>query len=279
MTRSRRGSLSRPNYAAGFGALLWLCVVGLPIYVMLGATVQTRPDYSANGAFAFPKHFTLSNYADDFSSGFGRYFLNTAIVTASVVAIVLLLVPPLAFAIVRNRGVATSRVFRLFLLGLAIPAQAVIVPMFYVISKVGLYDNLIGVILPTAAFCMPICALILTGVMRDITGELFEAMAIDGATTRRVFFELVVPLSRSGLATIVVFAALQAWNGFLFPLVLTQSENTKVLTLGLYNFQTQYGINIPGLLAAVVLSTLPVLLVYLFARRALVQGLMGVGGK
>ena len=115
--------------------------------------------------------------------------------------------------------------------------------------------------------------------MRDITDELFEAMALDGADTRRVFLQLVVPLSKSGLATIVVFSALQAWNGFLFPLVLTQSENTKVLTLGLYNFQTQHGVDIPGLLAAVVLSTLPVLLVYLFARRALVQGLMGVGGK
>ena len=71
--------------------------------------------------------------------------------------------------------------FRLFLLGLAIPAQAVIVPMFYVISKAGLYDNLIGVILPTAAFCLPVCALILTGAMRDITPELYEAMAMDGA--------------------------------------------------------------------------------------------------
>ncbi|MEU3183090.1 carbohydrate ABC transporter permease [Streptomyces sp. NPDC006923] len=269
----------RPNYLAGLGALLWLCLVGLPVYVMLGATVQSRAEYTANGPLAFPKTFSLTNYVQDFSNGFGQYFLNTVIVTTSVVVIVLLLVPPLAFSIVRNRGRATSRVFRLFLLGLAIPAQAVIVPMFYVISQAGLYDNLIGVILPTAAFCLPVCALILTGTMRDITDELFEAMALDGADTRRVFFQLVVPLSKSGLATIVVFSALQAWNGFLFPLVLTQSENTKVLTLGLYNFQTQYGINIPGLLAAVVLSTLPVLLVYLFARRALVQGLMGVGGK
>ncbi|MFE3599769.1 carbohydrate ABC transporter permease [Streptomyces sp. NPDC059096] len=269
----------RPNYLAGLGALLWLGLIALPLYVMLGATVQSRAEYSANGPLAFPRTFSLDNYAQDFSNGFGRYFLNTVAVTASVVAIVLLLVPPLAFSIVRNRGRGTVRVFRLFLLGLAIPAQAVIVPMFYAISKAGLYDNLIGVILPTAAFCLPVCALILTGTMRDITNELFEAMAIDGATTRRVFFQLVVPLSRGGLATIVVFSALQAWNGFLFPLVLTQSEETKVLTLGLYNFQTEHGVDIPGLLAAVVLSTLPVLFVYLFARRALVQGLMGVGGK
>ncbi|EGJ78269.1 putative binding-protein-dependent transport protein [Streptomyces sp. Tu6071] len=191
----------------------------------------------------------------------------------------LLLVPPLAFAVVRGARPGTLRVFRLFLLGLAVPAQAVVIPMFYVISKAGLYDHLIGVILPTAAFCLPICALVLTGTMREIPGELYEAMTLDGASTWLVFRRLVLPLSRSGLSTVVVFSALQAWNGFLFPLVLTQSEDTKVVTLGLYNFQTQYGVNIPGLLAAVVLSTLPVLLVYLFARRALIQGLMGMGGK
>lgn len=269
----------RPNYLAGLGSLIWLLLVGLPIYVMLAATVQSRSDYAANGPVALPKHFTLHNYTDDFSNGFLRYLLNTAIVTLCVVLIVLLLVPPLSYAIVRSRGRITSGVFRLFLLGLAIPAQAVIVPMFYVISKAGLYDHLIGVILPTAAFSLPVCALVLTGVMRDITSELYEAMAIDGASAWRVFFQLVVPLSKGGLSTIVVFSALQAWNGFLFPLVLTQSDSTKVITLGLYDFQTQYGINIPGLLAAVVLSMLPILLIYLFARRALVQGLMGVGGK
>ncbi|MFJ6634987.1 carbohydrate ABC transporter permease [Streptomyces sp. NPDC091376] len=270
---------SRPNYLAGFGSLVWLFLVGLPLYVMLIATFQSRADYAANGPLAFPDNFTLDNYVNDLNDGFAQYFLNTVIVTVAVVGIVLLLVPPLAYAIVRSQGRTTGVVFRLFLLGLAIPSQAVIVPMFYVISKAGLYDNLIGVILPTAAFAMPVCALILTGVMRDITPELYEAMTVDGASPWRTFFQLVLPLSKSGLSTIVVFSALQAWNGFLFPLVLTQSAGTKVITMGLYDFQTEHGVDIPGLLAAVVLSMLPILLVYLFARRALVQGLMGVGGK
>ncbi|OLO29274.1 ABC transporter permease [Streptomyces sp. MNU77] len=270
---------SRPNYFAGFGSLVWLLVVGLPLYVMLVATFQSRSDHAANGPLSFPEHLTLDNYVDDLNSGFAQYFVNTVIVTVCVVGIVVLLVPPLAYTIVRSRGRATTTVFRLFLLGLAIPSQAVIVPMFFVISEAGLYDNLIGVILPTAAFAMPVCALILTGVMRDITPDLYEAMTMDGASSRRVFFQLVLPLSRSGVSTIVVFSALQAWNGFLFPLVLTQSAETKVITLGLYDFQTEHGVNTPGLLAAVVLSMLPILIVYLFARRALVQGLMGVGGK
>ncbi|MEU1529856.1 carbohydrate ABC transporter permease [Streptomyces fagopyri] len=269
----------RPNYLAGVGSTIWLFVVGLPLYVMLAATLRTRSDYAANGPVSVPDTFTLDNYFGAFDANFGQYFLNTIAVTVAVVALVLVLVPPLSFAIVRSRSKVTSQVFRLFLLGLAIPAQAVIVPMFYLISEAGLYDNLLGVILPTAAFCLPMSALILSGAMRDISPELFEAMAVDGATPRRMFFQLVVPLSRGGLSTITVFSALQAWNGFLFPLVLTQSDSTKVITLGLYNFQTEHGIDIPGLLGAVMLSMIPVLLVYLFARRALVQGLMGVGGK
>ncbi|MDX2562875.1 carbohydrate ABC transporter permease [Streptomyces sp. TX20-6-3] len=270
---------SRPNYLAGLGSSIWLFVVGLPLYVMLVATFQSRTDYAANGPLSLPERLTLDNYVNDLNEGFAQYFLNTVIVTVCVVGIVLLLVPPLAYAIVRSDGKATGRVFRLFLLGLAIPSQAVIVPMFYLINEAGLYDNLLGVILPTAAFAMPVCALILSGVMRDITPELYEAMTVDGASPWRIFVQLVLPLSKSGLSTIVVFSSLQAWNGFLFPLVLTQSSENKVITMGLYDFQTEHGVDIPGLLSAVVLSMLPILLVYLFARRALVQGLMGVGGK
>ena len=269
----------RPNYLAGFGSLVWLFLVGLPLYVMLAAALQPTSAFSHQGPLSLPHHLTLNNFTSDFNGGFGRYFLNTVILTVSVVGIVVLLVPPLSYAVVRARGLVTGTIFRMFLLGLAIPAQAVIVPMFYVISKAGLYDNLVGVILPTAAFCLPVCTLVLSGVMRDITPDLYEAMTVDGASPWRMFFTLALPLSRSGLATIVVFSALQAWNGFLFPLVLTQSDSTKVITLGLYDFQTAYGINVPGLLAAVLMSMVPVLLVYLFARRALVQGLMGVGGK
>lgn len=159
----------RPNYLAGVGSTVWLFVVGLPLYVMLAATLRTRGDYAANGPVSVPDTFTLDNYFGAFDADFGQYFLNTVAVTAAVVALVLVLVPPLSFAIVRSRSRVTSLVFRLFLLGLAIPAQAVIVPMFYLISEAGLYDNLLGVILPTAAFCLPMSALILSGAMRDIS--------------------------------------------------------------------------------------------------------------
>jgi xylobiose transport system permease protein len=94
-----------------------------------------------------------------------------------------------------------------------------------------------------------------------------------------MLLQLVVPMSRAGISTVGVFSALGAWNDFLFPLILTQSQETKVLTLGLYDYVGEFRTDIPSLLAAVVLSIVPIFTAYLFARRQLINGLMGVGGR
>ena len=275
----RPRTMQRPNYLAGMFSLIWLVIVLVPVYVLVKGSLQTQTDYTASGPLSLPRHLTTANFKLVFQQGFPRFFLNTAIITVAVVAIVVVLVPPLAFAIVRNRSRTVTIVFRIVLLGLAVPIQAVIVPIFYLISKAGFYDTLPAVILPTAAFAIPISTIVMTGSMRDITSDMNEAMAIDGASSWRTFRELVLPLSRGGLATVIIFSALQAWNGFLFPLILTQSANVRVFTLGLYDFTTANAVDAPAICAAVVLSIVPILLVYLFARRALIQGLMGVGGK
>ena len=269
----------RPNWIAGVFSGIWLLIIIAPVYVLVKAAFQTQAAYSSHGPLSAPTSFTLSNFSYVFQSGFPRFFLNTAVITLAVMAIVLLLVPPAAFAIVRNRSRTVSFVFRILLLGLAVPIQAVIVPIYYLILKANLYDTLIAVILPTAAFSLPISTIILTGAMRDITTDLYEAMALDGASSWLTFRNLVLPLSRGGMATILVFSALNAWNGFLFPLVLTQSKSVSVFTLGLYSFSSTSGVDAPAICAAVVLSIIPILLVYLFARRWLIRGLMGVGGK
>lgn len=269
----------RPNYAAGVLTASWLVIVLAPVYVLVKASLQTQPDYDSSGPLSLPSHVTAANFGHVIHSGFLRYFVNTGIITAAVVAIVVVLVPPVAFAIVRNRSRTVTVVFRVFLLGLTVPVQAVIVPLYFLITKAGLYDTLIAVILPTAAFSLPISTIIMTGSMRDITGDLYEAMALEGASSWHTFRHLVLPLARGGLATIIIFSALNAWNGFLLPLILTQSAHVRVFTLGLYDFQTVSSIDAPAICAAVVLSIVPILVVYLFARRALIRGLMGVGGK
>ncbi|MBO0915932.1 carbohydrate ABC transporter permease [Streptomyces laculatispora] len=269
----------RGNPLAGLGSLVWLVIVVVPLYTLVSSSLMHQDEALSGDPLAFPTDPTLDNYNTVLHSGFLTLLGNTAVVAASTVAIVLVLSVPVAYVAVRSRSRLSSLAFRTFLLGVAIPAQAVIVPLYLLIGKMGLYDTLPAIILPTAAFAMPVAVLVLSGTMRDVSEEMYEAMALDGATPLRMLWQLAVPMSKAGISTVAIFSALQAWNGFLFPLILTQSQEKRVLTLGLFNFMSQFGVNIPAVLAAIVLSVVPIFAVYLVARRALVNGLMGVGGK
>ena len=277
--RRRMATRTRPNILAGVLALLWFIVVAVPIYMAVKYSLQSQSGYLRAGPLSLPRSVNFSNYGSVLSQGFAVDFGNTVVVTVSSVAIVLGLAAPAAYAIVRSRRRVVSAVFRMFLVGLAVPAQAAIIPLYLMMSRAGLYDSLIGIILPTAAFGLPIAILVLSGALRDVPAEMYDVMAIDGAGAPRMFWSLVLPFGRSALTTVGIFTALSAWNGFIFPLVLTQSPSTRVLTLGLFDFQGQYQTNVPGLMAAVVLSALPIFVVYVFGRRWLIGGLAGLGGK
>ncbi|MDB1088258.1 carbohydrate ABC transporter permease [Streptomyces sp. ACA25] len=270
---------SRPNIPAGVAVTIWLVIVGLPLYVLVSSTLQSREAYLRDGPLSLPTEITFDSYRRVLDSGFPTYLFNTVLVTVAVAALVILLAVTVSYAIVRNRSRFSRQLFQVFLLGLAIPAQAVIIPIYMIIIELDLYDTLLAIILPTAAFSLPVSVLILVGSMRDIDEELYESMSLDGASQTRTLLQLVVPLSRAGISTVGVFSALNAWNGFLFPLILTQSADTRVLTLGLYDYVGEFRVDIPALLAAVVLSIVPIFIAYLFARRQLINGLMGVGGK
>ncbi|GHB85415.1 carbohydrate ABC transporter permease [Streptomyces umbrinus] len=277
--RRRKHWTKRGNPVSGLGSVIWLAIVLVPIYAMLSASLTSQDKALTGNPLNPPTSPTLDNYNTVLNSGFGHLLSNTAIVAVAVVAIVLGLSVPIAYVAVRTRNRWSGMAFRLFLLGVAIPAQAVVVPLYLLIAKLNLYDSLLAVILPTAAFAMPVSVLVLVGTLRDVSEDLYEAMALDGASPQRMLFQLAIPLAKGGISTVVIFAALQAWNGFLFPLIFTQSDGPRVLTLGLFNYVSQFGVNIPALLASVVLSGIPIFAVYLVARRALVGGLMGVGGK
>jgi ABC-type glycerol-3-phosphate transport system permease component len=268
-----------PNIFGGFGAALWLVFVGFPLYLLVSTSLRNEGSYLTDGPLSLPRHAGLENYRFVLDSDFLHYMANTAIVTVATVAIVEVLTVPAAYAIVRSHSRLVRLGFSSMLAGLAIPAQAVIVPLYLMATRLHLYDTLPAIILPTAAFALPLSIIVLTSTMRDIPGELYEAMGIDGASPARVLRELVLPLSRPGMVTIGIYSALGAWNGFLFPLVLTQSSSSKVLTLGLWDFQTQHGTDVPATTAAVMLSLLPVLVLYLLGRRQLLNGLTAGFGK
>jgi raffinose/stachyose/melibiose transport system permease protein len=165
------------------------------------------------------------------------------------------------------------RINSLFLLGLAIPIQATIIPVYLIIIKLGLYDSLMALILPSIAFAIPLGVLVLTNFVRNVPKELFESMRLDGASEWRTLWSLAFPLTRPALVTVAIYNGLAIWNGFLLPLILTQSPDKRTLPLALWTFQGQYSVNIPAVLASVVLTTLPILILYIVGRRQLLSGL------
>ena len=267
------------NLPGGAFALLWLGVVIVPIYWVLVTSLRAPGDFFIANQFSLPSPLAFENYLAVFEINFVGYLLNSVIVTVGAVLLTVAVSFLAAYVVVRNDMAFARGAFSLFLLGLAIPIQAAIIPVFYMISKAGLYDTLSALILPSAAFAVPITVFILSNFVRDIPRELFEAMQMDGAGHGQMLWRLVLPMSGPALITVTIYNALNVWNGFLFPLVLTQSADERVLPLALWSFQDEMTINVPVVMAAVVLSSLPMMTLYVVGRRYLVAGLTAGVGK
>lgn len=263
----------RPNLLGGLGGWLWLAIIIIPVYYVVVTSLRTQQGFFAGNPLAIPSHPTLDNYRLVLQNDFAQYFLNSVVVTVAAVALTVATSLTAAFVIVRGTSRALQWTFSVFLLGLAIPMQATIVPIYYMITRAHLYDTLLALILPSAAFAIPLTVIILANFLRDVPGELFESMRLDGASHWQTLWYLALPLTRPAVITVTVYDALNVWNGFLFPLILTQSPSKRVLPLALWSFQGQFIVNIPAVLAAVVLSTLPILALYIIGRRQLVSGL------
>ncbi|MET8154606.1 carbohydrate ABC transporter permease [Actinoplanes sp. NPDC049668] len=269
------------NWIGGGFGWLWLLVVMLPIYWIVITSFKTRANYYAQNPLVPPADPTLDNYRQVIESDFARYFTNSLVVTAGATLPAVLISFMAAYAIVR--GGAGSRFLRsvngLFLMGLAIPLQAVVIPIYLIIIRMQMYDTLMAIILPSIAFAIPLSVLVLANFIRDVPKELFESMRMDGASEWGTLWRLAFPLTRPALVTVTIYQGLGVWNGFILPLILTQSPDQRTLPLGLWSFQGQYGVNVPAVLASVVLTTLPILICYAVGRRQLLSGLTAGFGK
>ena len=153
------------------------------------------------------------------------------------------------------------------------PVQAFIVPLYVLIYKLHLYDTLFALVLTMSAAAIPVSVLIMVNFVRDIPRELISAMLIDGGTEWTVFRRLIWPLSRPVLATLSIYNGLNVWNNFLLPLVLTRSNSVAVLPLGLTKLEGLYVINVPAVMAAVLLSVLPLVALFVIMRKQVMRSL------
>ena len=253
-------------------------VMVIPLVWMLVTSLQTLEETRHYPPTLLPRSLEFHNYTDVLQlAPFSRWFVNTLVVTIVVVLGNLLFCSLAGYAFARIRFFGREFVFVLILATLMVPFQVVIIPTFLIVKAFGLIDTLGALILPNLASAFGI--FMLRQFFRTLPIELEEAARIDGASRLGILFKIVLPLSGPALATLAVIMFMWTWNDFLWPLITIYSPQNMTIQLGLATFQGAHQTNTNLLMAANVMSMLPVLLLFFFAQRYFVRGIATTGLK
>ncbi|GHA39224.1 ABC transporter permease [Devosia pacifica] len=244
-----------------------------PVYLVFLASVRSEADlFSSPLTLSWPVN--LTNFGRVWTdAGFGTYFLNSVITAVSVTVLVLLTAPLAGFAFAKMRFAGREVLFGLFLAGLVVPAPSIIVALYGNLQGMGMIDTRWGVILPQAALLMPFSVFMMRTVMQDVPNELIEASLMDGAGFFHLFMTVVLPVVRPGLMSLVLIVFLFAWQEYLLPLVVLQTDNLKPLTVGAASLQGRYGVDYGGIAAAGLIAFAPLVVLFLAMQRSFVRGL------
>ena len=266
----------RPGRVVSFVLVnIWLLIVLIPLYYMLLSSFRSEDSYQIDNQWLPVGGLTFSSYTKAWEVGMAHYLLNSVILTVACVVLSVVLSLGMAYRVVRRNSRWVGVSFSVILFGLAIPVQAIVVPLYIMMVKMHLYDTIYALILTLTASAIPVSVLIMVSFVRDIPRELISAMLIDGGTEWTVFRQLIWPLSRPVMATLAIYNGLNVWNNFLLPLVLTLNNST-VLPLGLTHLQGSFSNDVPAVLAAVVLSALPLVVLFIMMRRQVMNSLGGI---
>lgn len=258
--------------------ILFSMVMVFPFVVMLVVSLLPMEVlYSGNISV---RDFTLQNYVETFQViPFGRYYFNSIVVTVASVVIRLLISSLAAYAFARLRFPGRDLIFGAFLATLMIPAAVTLIPRFLIAKSFGWYDNYAGLIIPAVFGALAI--FLMRQYYRGIPMDYDEAARMDGASSLRIWWQVILPLSWPVLGTLTILTFNDVWNDFLWPLVITASEEMRTIPIGLSYFVGQYSTSWDLLMAGSVIALLPILIVYVAAQNAFVQGitLSGVAGR
>jgi N-acetylglucosamine transport system permease protein len=250
---------------------VWSVIVIVPFLWVVLSSFKTTKEILAS-PFALPAHWGLDNYAHAWTdAGIRQFFLNTVIVVGAALVIVMLLGSMCAYVLARFRFRGSQFIYYLMLAGLTFPVFLAIVPLFFILKDIGLINTLPGLILVYVAFALPFTVFFLYAFFKTLPDDVYEAALIDGAGEWRAFFQIMLPMARPGIAAVAIFNFLGLWNQFLLPVALNTDSSRYVLTQGMANFASQagYAVDFGALFAAVVITVVPVLIVYVIFQRRL----------
>lgn len=222
--------------------------------------------------FALPDRLHLENYVNAWTTaGIGSFFVNTLIVVGGALVLTMLMGSMCAYFLARFRFIGNRAIYLLMIAGLTFPIFLAIVPLFFILKGLGLLGTLPGLALTYSAFALPFTVFFMVPFFRALPTSVTEAAAIDGAGEWRTFFLIIVPMAKPAIATLSILNFVGLWNQFLLPVALNPDQSKYVLTQGMAAFAgtAGYSIDFGALFAAVVMTIVPVLVVYLIFQRAL----------
>ena len=254
---------------------LVLLIQVYPFVWLVLTSVRSPEDFAAGSPFAPPSSFTPDNFVRAFAQGdIPAYILNSAIVTAGACALIVICGMTGAYAI-QVLGFAGAGIVRgVFLMGIVVPVQIALVPLFIDYSQIGLLDTRLAIIIPLAGFALPMSLFLFLSFFSYIPRELYEAACLDGAGPYRIFVRITMPMSLNTVITVVMVNAIFIWNEFVFANTFVLTEGLKTIPLGLQNYIGNMGkTDWTATFAAVTVTVTPLLLVFLALNKAMIYGL------
>lgn len=219
-----------------------------------------------------PENPTIQNFIDVWvTDSFAIYFRNTAIVTGAVILGNIVFDSMVAYALSRHDFMGKRAMFLIIIARMMIPIQVLIIPLYELMHWLNLYDTLIALILPTLVQGFGV--FLLKQYFDGIPRSLDEAAIMDGANDFQILWRVIMPLAKPAIAVLVINTALTSWNAFLLPLILTSSEGTRTLSLGLALYSNRFGVDFIHQMAASSISALPILAIFLVFQRQIISGL------
>ena len=247
-----------------------------PFLWMMSAAVKSNIEIFS-GLGLIPQHWRWENFVYAWEGAdIGGYFLNTVVVSVSGVMIVLVTTSMMGYVLGRYSFPGKRLVIGLLGLLVFLPQGYTIIPIFDLITKLGLSGSLLGIILAESGSAHIIMILLFAGYFRQLPNELEESALVDGAGFLRIFLRIMLPLSKPVIATSIILQFIASWNDFLIPLVLTLSQpRLRTLAVGVYSFQGENLTDWADMAAASTIAVIPVVIVFLFLQRYFIEGLAG----
>ncbi len=270
-----RKFFSSPWRTLGFIVLVAITVLWLvPVFSALVTAFRTNDDILMNGFWSLPRHLGLESFKDAWErGGLSRYLPNSFIITLPALALTLLLSSLSAYALARFRFRGNRLIFFLYVGGMMLPFQVLLLPVFRLTDALGLYDNYWGLIAFHTAFQLGFCTFLLRNYMRTVPGEILEAARIDGCGEFRAWWQIMMPLTLPAIAAVATLEFTWIFNDYLWAIVLLRSDNLKPVTAGLAALQGQYVMDWTVITAGALLATVPTVLVFIFLQRYFIEGL------